>query len=281
MLARWLLLAGIVACHKTEAVAPDAALVDAATSPCVTNAARTADALGQLDLHALALKCTGQTPEAAVTVQKTAPFGNGSLLVYVQTLAADGGTSMLVAEVDSPPQMIAWSNVYDVQLGRPAVGNTFGSASGIPALHPSLHARFDTLRGETVIVEGVSSVNYAFVGMGSRTADWERVWLRRGHELVFAGAYPLSGEAETGTKPTDPVRSFVGKTIFHGDRVEIREDVTWSWYRQTYSDIEGEHGILLASTKTTYEHAWVLRGDKLEPDAPPEPTPEYPNKKKP
>jgi len=267
MVARWLLFAGVVACHTTAtSAALDASVVDASVSPCTTTLARAPDMLDQPALHALVLTCTGQTPEAAEPVKKTLPFGSGSILVYTQTLAADGGKSVVLAEIDSPPRMIAWTTL-------PLDRQTFGTSG------PSLRARFDTLRGETVIVESLREPQFRPYALSS--INWERVWLRRGHDLVLAGRYSLNGETDTGATPSGPVRSFDAKTIFHGDRIEIREDVTWSWYRLSYSDIDGEQRSLLASVHTTYEHALVLRGDALEPDSPPEITPTQPNKKSP
>lgn len=257
----------LAACHKSEPVADaDASPVDASVaSPCAWPAVRTADALGQPELQTLVRKCTGQTPEATSMVN-IARLSNGSVLAYVETLDGDGGVHMLMAFIDSPPMLAAWT------IGDKSPPNY----SGLPS--PALTARFDTLRGETVIVEGLSSNTLGMPGSGLVTPmAWERVWLRRGHDLVDAGRYALSGE--TPGKADDPVRAFEGKALFHGDRIELRENVTWSWYRTSYSDVDGYQRTLLARTTTTYEHGFTLKGDKLEADVVPETTPSKPKTK--
>lgn len=72
-----------------------------------------------------------------------------------------------------------------------------------------------------------------------------------------------------------------GKALFHGDRVELREEVTCIWSTTSYSEMYVGEPQEIARTMTVLEHGFTLRGDKLEPDATSETPPPRPGKKKP
>lgn len=74
----------------------------------------------------------------------------------------------------------------------------------------------------------------------------ERVVLRRGASLEQAGTYLVGG----GERREEPhplvgkygperlVRAFSATTRFHDDRIDVREDVTWTWYESRPASID-------------------------------------------
>ena len=254
-----------VSCHEhVEATtdAGDSAPAYVAT-PC-TRPPPPAGALTLTELRELVRSCTGQTPDAATEPLRVA-FGTGSELVSVDTLAADGSARRLIAVVESPPTLRAWT---DAPAAPPALG----------APLPAMRARYDSLGGEAVIVEGLTTTGFNVTGTnGLIIVQWDRLWLLRGQRLVEAGRWALNGEEE-GKKPNGPVRSFTAKALLHGDRVEVREDVVWSWYSYSYTNAEGERRDLQASVATTFVRGFTLRDDKLVPDEVHETVPPWPKK---
>ncbi len=256
MQCAWLFL-GLIAigCHKSEASLVDASPEAATASPCTWPNQRFANALASPDIQTLVRRCTGQTADAA-KLTATAQFSNASVLAYVQTLDGDGGLRMVIALIESPATLTAWVTLPGSFSGSLVPG-------GSVPLTAAMQVRFESLRGETVIVEGLTAGSTGPFGT-TNTITSERVWLKRGTALVDAGLYRLSDDETEREKGLG--RSFIAKTIFHGDRVELREDVTWTWFTSTYSDMNGYERITTATARSTYEHGLTLRGDKLEPD---------------
>lgn len=256
-----------IRCHRetASASAPIDASVDTsvAVSPCAWPAQRTAALMTPLELQALIQRCTGQALEASHPVSAVAIGAGGPVLAYAEIVGGDAGARSLIALVDSPPVLSAWAitdSPAQLRLKRFAA--------------PAMHARFDTLLGETVIVDTLTTQIYGF-NLGAVQIPWERVWLKRGKTLVEAGRYALASLTD-GEKSTEPTRKASAKALFHADRVELREDVTWTWYKTTYSDINGEERVETARVTTVFEHGFTLRGDKLEPDTVTETKPKKP-----
>jgi hypothetical protein len=145
---------------------------------------------------------------------------------------------------------------------------------------PTFVARVETLNGERVLVErlgGGSARACGFTPCDLPLRETEFVLLRRGTSLVSAGSYvtidsgrhpdPHARMAQYG--PEQLYRSFTSVVRFHDDRVDVHEDISWTWYDSRNLDIEIEWRAVRRATSTRVR-SLRLRNDALVPVPAPE-----------
>ncbi len=148
--------------------------------------------MSALELQSLIQRCTAQAVEATHPVSRVEVGTSRQMLVYAQLV---GGRRTLSA-VGRPLGL----STRPLRVGHHGFTCRGWPESRTQAGHA--RARFDTLAGETVIVEALTTEVYGFKA-GIISVPWERVWRKRGKTLVELGRYALGGSAD-GEKPTDP-----------------------------------------------------------------------------
>ena len=143
------------------------------------------------------------------------------------------------------------------------------------AMRPSFHGRVEVLAGNRVLVERAEPLAQQATSsrwLGGAPDLFERVWLRRGDRLVLAGTYDVrrrearpdgddDGSSRTG-EPASLFRDSRSTVRFHEDRIDVHDEVTWTWDERCPRDIAIYwRGVRQATS--TYDRAWVLQGDSL------------------